>query len=227
MPSVWGIRPAKSAARAGVHSGKGVYALAKRVPRAARASRLGVRTSGWGADPTGRAKGSPAQLSAAACCWSVITRSTLGRSAITSPNHVMMPVDDEHQHHTAPRARLREQHQVSSTTTQDLAIDGGAPLRTRPFPTINDARGRQIGEEELALLTEVIRSGQLNRNNGTKVAALERAWAETFDAPRAVASTSGTAAIHVALGALPLNPGDEVITTPITDWGTVGPILAQ
>jgi dTDP-4-amino-4,6-dideoxygalactose transaminase len=141
----------------------------------------------------------------------------------------MMPVGDERQYHTAPRARLREQHQVSSTTTstQGLAIDGGAPLRTRPFPTINDARGRQIGEEELALLTEVIRSGQLNRNNGTKVAALERAWAETFDAPRAVASTSGTAAIHVALGALPLNPGDEVITTPITDWGTVGPILAQ
>jgi dTDP-4-amino-4,6-dideoxygalactose transaminase len=59
------------------------------------------------------------------------------------------------------------------------------------------------------------------------VAALERAWAEAFGVERAVASTSGTAAIHAALGALPLNPGDEVITTPITDWGTVGPILAQ
>src|SRR5262249_6560699 len=124
----------------------------------------------------------------------------------------MTRVGDEHQHHSAPRARLREQHPVTSTSTRRLAIDGGAPLRTRPFPTINDALGRQIGAEELALLTEVIRSGQLNRNNGTKVMALERAWAEAFGAPRAVASTSGTAAIHVALGALPLNPGDEVIT---------------
>ena len=73
----------------------------------------------------------------------------------------------------------------------------------------------------------MIRSGQLNRNTGTQVAALERAWAETFGVPHATASTSGTAAIHVALGALPLDPGDEVITTPITDWGIVGPILAQ
>jgi dTDP-4-amino-4,6-dideoxygalactose transaminase len=116
---------------------------------------------------------------------------------------------------------------VTTTSGQRLAIDGGTPVRSRPFPTINDALGRQLGQEELALLTEVIHSGRLNRNSGTKVAALEQAWAEAFGVPRAVASTSGTAAIHAALGALPLNPGDEVITTPISDWGTVGPILAQ
>ena len=45
--------------------------------------------------------------------------------------------------------------------------------------------------------------------------------------PYAVASTSGTAAIHVALGALDLNPGAEVITTPITDLGTIIPIIQQ
>src|SRR5688500_13532326 len=110
---------------------------------------------------------------------------------------------------------------------EKLAIDGGSPTRTTPFPTINDSLGRHVGDEELALLEEVIRSGQLNRNTGKKVAALERAWAEMFGVAHAVASTSGTAAIHVAVGALPLNPGDEVITTPITDWGTIGPILAQ
>src|SRR5436189_3055106 len=113
------------------------------------------------------------------------------------------------------------------TMTERLAIDGGTPVRSTPFPTINDALGRHVGEEELALLTEVIQSGKLNRNTGTKVRALEKAWAEAFGVEHAIASTSGTAAIHVALGALPLNPGDEVITTPITDWGTIGPILAQ
>jgi hypothetical protein len=45
--------------------------------------------------------------------------------------------------------------------------------------------------------------------------------------PYAVASTSGTAAIHIALGALDLNPGDEVITAPITDMGTIIPIISQ
>src|SRR5436190_8825596 len=114
-----------------------------------------------------------------------------------------------------------------TTVRERLAIEGGDPVRTKPFPTINDALGRDLGDEELALLAEVIRSGQLNRNNGTKVSTLEQAWAQAFGVPHATASTSGTAAIHVALGALPLNPGDEVITTPITDWGTVGPILAQ
>jgi dTDP-4-amino-4,6-dideoxygalactose transaminase len=113
------------------------------------------------------------------------------------------------------------------TTAEKLAIEGGTPVRTRPFPTINDALGRDVGDAELALLEEVIRSGKLNRNSGTKVAQLEREWAERFGVARAVASTSGTAAIHVAMGALALNPGDEVITTPITDWGTVGPIMAQ
>jgi dTDP-4-amino-4,6-dideoxygalactose transaminase len=115
----------------------------------------------------------------------------------------------------------------SVAQAERLAVDGGEPVRTRPFPTINDSLGRHVGDEELALLEEVIRSGQLNRNTGKKVAALETAWAEMFGVTHAVASTSGTAAIHVAVGALPLNPGDEIITTPITDWGTIGPILAQ
>ena len=51
--------------------------------------------------------------------------------------------------------------------------------------------------------------------------------AKAYGVPYAVASTSGTAAIHTALGALDLNPGDEVITAPITDLGTIIPILYQ
>lgn len=116
---------------------------------------------------------------------------------------------------------------MTTRASERLAVDGGEPVRTRPFPTINDALGRDVGDEERQLVDEVLRSGRLNRNSGTKVVALERAWADAFGAGSATASTSGTAAIHVALGALPLNPGDEVITTPITDWGTIGPILAQ
>lgn len=59
------------------------------------------------------------------------------------------------------------------------------------------------------------------------VPALEREFAVAYDVLYAVASTSGTAAIHVALGALDLNPADEVITAPITDLGTIIPILYQ
>ena len=59
------------------------------------------------------------------------------------------------------------------------------------------------------------------------VSAFERKFAFAYGVPYGVASTSGTAAIHVALGALDLNPGDEVITAPITDMGTIIPILSQ
>lgn len=111
--------------------------------------------------------------------------------------------------------------------TELPAIAGGTPIRTEPLASTGDTRGRDIGAEELAQLTEVIRSGSLNRNGGTKVEALEAAWAKRHGVQFATAGTSGTAAIHIALGALPLEPGDEVVTTPITDWGTVGPILAQ
>ena len=107
-----------------------------------------------------------------------------------------------------------------------LAIDGGTPYCKRPFPTVNDASGRWLGEEEKRLLCEVIDSGTLNRVGGSKVEQLETAWAGMMGVPFALAVTSGTSALHTAVAALDLEPGDEIITTPITDMGTVIAILA-
>ena len=88
--------------------------------------------------------------------------------------------------------------------------------------------GRKLfGPEELRLLTEALVSQNLFGIDGKMVPAFEKEFARTYGVPYAVASTSGTAAIHTALGALDLNPGDEVITAPITDLGTIIPILYQ
>jgi len=103
-----------------------------------------------------------------------------------------------------------------------LALHGGPPVRTSPLPLFKD-----LGEEELRLVSEVIASKQLNRTQGTFVQRFEQAFADHFGVTYCTASTSGTAAIHVAVGALNLEPCDEVITAPITDMGTVIPILAQ
>ncbi len=108
-----------------------------------------------------------------------------------------------------------------------LAINGGTPIRTEGYPTVGGAAGRTVGDEELANLTEVIRSGMLNRSGGKFVPAIEDKFARHLGMKHCVASTSGTAAIHVAVGAVNPNPGDEIITGPITDMGTVIPILAQ
>lgn len=106
-----------------------------------------------------------------------------------------------------------------------LAIHGGEPYRKKPFPTVGNASGRMLGEEEIALLREVIRDGRLNRVGGSKVPQLEKEFAALYGRSHAIAATSGTAALHVAVGALNLEPGDEVITTTITDMGTVIAIL--
>ena len=109
---------------------------------------------------------------------------------------------------------------------QTLAIHGGQPYRSKPFPSTSDASGRMLGDEEIALLTEVIRDGRLNRVGGVKVPQLESAFAELYGSKHAIAATSGTAALHVGAAALNLEPGDEVITTTITDMGTLIAILA-
>jgi len=108
-----------------------------------------------------------------------------------------------------------------------LAIHGGEKTRTKGFPTVGDSSGRLLGEEEKRLLMEVIESGRLNRNGGTKVVEFEKQFAAKYGAKHAIASTSGTSALHVAVGALNLEPGDEVITTTITDMGSLIGILMQ
>lgn len=109
----------------------------------------------------------------------------------------------------------------------NLAINGGTPIRTEGYPGVGNAAGRTIGKEELANVTQVLESGMLNRSGGTFVPGVEKKWAEHLGVKHCTASTSGTAAIHVAVGAINPNPGDEIITGPITDMGTVIPILAQ
>jgi dTDP-4-amino-4,6-dideoxygalactose transaminase len=95
------------------------------------------------------------------------------------------------------------------------------------LPTERDASGRSLGEEELALLREVIESGILFGPNGTKVKRFEEELQSLFGVPWARAVSSGSGAVHTALAALDVAPGDEVVTTPITDMGAVSPILFQ
>lgn len=111
--------------------------------------------------------------------------------------------------------------------TTALALHGGTPIRTEPLPGVSDASGRTLGEEEVHAAAEVIRSGRLNSTVGEQTAALEREFARYMGSKHASASSSGTAAIHAAIAAVDPEPGDEIITTGLSDAGTVMPILAQ
>lgn len=102
------------------------------------------------------------------------------------------------------------------------AVAGGAPARVTPYGSAN-----RYGAEELEQLREALGQGTLFYAQGGKVRALEERFAHWLGAEHAVAASSGTAAIHAALIAVGLSPGDEVIVSPITDMGSIIPILMQ
>lgn len=105
---------------------------------------------------------------------------------------------------------------------EKIAKFGGKPTKTTEYGT-----GPRFGAEELAQLKEALEQNTLFYWHGSKVKQMNKKFAEMYGMKYCVASSSGTAAIHVALGALGITAGDEVITSPITDIGSVIGILLQ
>jgi len=92
----------------------------------------------------------------------------------------------------------------------ELAINGGEPVRRGLLPY-----GRQcVDEEDIRSVVDVLRSDWLT--TGPKVAEFERAFAGRVGAREAVAVSNGTAALHAAVYALGVGPGDEVVVPAIT-----------
>src|SRR3989440_5315499 len=81
-----------------------------------------------------------------------------------------------------------------------------------------------IGEEEIAAVAETLRSGWLT--TGPRTAELESRFADYLGAKHVLAVASGTAALHLGLLALGVEPGDEVITTPIT-WPATANVIVH
>jgi dTDP-4-amino-4,6-dideoxygalactose transaminase len=100
--------------------------------------------------------------------------------------------------------------------------------RTSKSPRTRDSflgfQPPSIGEEEIAAVSETLRSGWLT--TGPRTAELERRFAEYVGAKHALAVTSGTAALHLSLLALGVGPGDEVVTTPIT-WPATANVIVH
>jgi len=93
------------------------------------------------------------------------------------------------------------------------------------LPSDQDASGRTFGEAELMYVAEVLESGTLTTTKGKFGKLLEQKFAEKLGAKYAYACTSGSAAIHIAVAAVNPNPGDEIITTSITDMGALAPLM--
>jgi perosamine synthetase len=108
-----------------------------------------------------------------------------------------------------------------------MSTEMNPALEKIQLPSDQDASGRELGDDEMVKLAEVIESGTLTSTKGQFVKRLEQRFAEYTGAPWAYACSHGTAALHTALAAIDPEPGDEVITTAITDMGALTPIIYQ
>jgi len=105
------------------------------------------------------------------------------------------------------------------TRVAALAIEGGRPVRESFLPFHQPS----LGVEEEASLLETVRSGWITTGPRTK--AFEHALAAYVGAAHAVAVNSCTAALHLALEAVGVGAGDEVITSPITFASTANVVV--
>ena len=104
---------------------------------------------------------------------------------------------------------------------EKLAIEGGTPVRTAPFPA-----WPVWGDRERELVLAVVESGHWGELSGDKVQEFEDTFAAFQDARTALAVPNGTQALEVALLALGVRPGDEVITSAYTFIATASAIFA-
>lgn len=95
------------------------------------------------------------------------------------------------------------------------------------LPSDQNVTGRTLGNEEINALIQVIESGTLTSTKGTFVKQFETEFARTLGLSHGYACSSGSAALHTAIAAIDPEPGDEIVTTSITDMGALTPMIYQ
>jgi dTDP-4-amino-4,6-dideoxygalactose transaminase len=114
-------------------------------------------------------------------------------------------------------------HDHLMNTDEKLAIDGGKPIRTQPLP-LEFPGVHHMDEEETEAALRVLKSRSPFRYYGIdlqgEAEAFESEFASFLGVAHAIAVNSGTAALHVALAALGVGPGQEVIV-PAYMWVSV------
>lgn len=112
---------------------------------------------------------------------------------------------------------------MSILASAKLAISGGNPILKR-----TDYRNWPvITKDDRRLINEVLDSGIFAGGTAPQVTSLEKEWAQYVGSKHCLTTTSGTAALHMALAAVGVGPGDEVITSAFTFLASASCALHQ
>jgi len=112
-----------------------------------------------------------------------------------------------------------------ATGSSSLALNGGPAIRSTPLPP-RMMIGTGEAQAAATLMDRLLREGgSFDRYDGPEVDLLEADLARYFGVQYVTCVSSGTAAVHAALGALDLDPGTEVIVSSFTDPGAIMPLF--
>ena len=114
------------------------------------------------------------------------------------------------------------------STLSKLAILGGKPIRSKPFPAYP-----VLGEQEKSAVMKVLESGQLSTFSasrqgflgGREIQAFERDFSDYHGTTEAIAVNSATSGLHAAIAACGVEPGDEVLVPAYTFTATATAVL--
>jgi len=89
---------------------------------------------------------------------------------------------------------------------EKLAIEGGSPVNMKPFPM-----WPSFSQKSIEMVAEPLKNGRVNYWTGDIGSKFEKEWAKWNGAKYCITTTNGTSALHTAVSALNIGPGDEVI----------------
>ncbi len=111
---------------------------------------------------------------------------------------------------------------MQDRTEQQLALEGGVPVRSMPF-----APWPVYAPDEIDAVSQVLASGKVNYWTGRLCTRFETEYAQSIGVEHAISLANGTLALELALYALGIGPGDEVITTSRTFIASASCIVAR
>lgn len=116
---------------------------------------------------------------------------------------------------------------LAHSSGRSIACAAGDSEKTDGLPSWIPVAAPQLGRRELDYVTEAVRENAISGTGGKFLDRLEEGFASYCSCTQGIATSSGTAALHLAVASLGIGPGDEVLVSALTNMATFFAVLYQ